>query len=456
VYNNAGTITALTNEPAADSVSIVTFYLSKDDFGGTPLYIAVIDSTSYDTVNDAKLAITNGAFQAPTNELQQLEVAKIGHAVIVNNASGGYIDEAIIKKDTLRVGGTGTTGTLGDHSALNNLLEDTHAQYALLAGRNSGQTLVGAQNASGNLILRSTANATKGKVWVDETTAASSPTIAAFVVAGGVGVGGSVQVAQDVFVAAGQKVDVAAAGVLNIGSVNATTINIGHSGTTVNIYGDVNDIETTNLQIKDKLVLLNKGGGSVSAEASGLEVERTAGNINLITDTTLASKWKIGYSGSESEILTAGTVQTITGTKTFQNTGTADNALWLKQITTAANNNVVYASVVDSAQTTAGLKFEINNGTAATGLTAARPYFSWWNGSTELGRVDSTGWNFLGSSFTLPVVNTTSYPSPSSEGMIRYNTHSTVEGIEFYEGASSSWQTAASRMFATAQAIVFG
>jgi hypothetical protein len=462
VYNNAGTITALANEPAADSVGIVTFYLSKDDFDGTPLYIAVIDSTAYDTVNDAKLAITNGTFQAATNELAKLEVAKIGHTVIVNNASGGYIDEAIIKKDTLRAGGTGTTGTLGDHSALNNLLEDTHTQYALLAGRNSGQVLVGAQNASGTLILRSTANATKGKVWVDETTAASSPTVAAFVVAGGVGIGGSVQVAQDVFVAAGRKVDVAAAGSLNIGTVNATTINIGHTGATVNLYGTVTNIETVDTQIIDKLVLINKNGGA-TPDSSGFHVERTAGNIAIITDTALASKWKIGYSGSESEILTAGTIQTITGVKTFsntapvfQNTGAADNTLWMKQVTTAANNNVVYASVVNSAQTTAGLKFEVNNGTAATDLTAARPYFSWWNGSTELGRVDSSGWNFLGSSFTLPVVNTTSYPSPSNEGMIRYNTHSTVEGIEFYEGASASWQTAASRMFATAQAIVFG
>lgn len=463
VYNNAGVITALTNEPAAGSVGLITFYVSKDDFDGVPLYIAVIDSTVYDTVNDAKLAITNGTFQAATNELAKLESAKLGHAVIVNNASGGYIDEAIIKKDSLHSGGTGTTGTLGDHSALNNLLEDTHSQYALLAGRIGGQILIGGQNASEDLTLRSTANGTKGRVLVDESTAVSSTSVAAFVVTGGVGIGGSMWLGGDSLVAAGQRVDTSAAGTLNIGSVNATTVNIGHAGATVNIYGDVNDIETTNLQIKDKLVLLNKGGGALSVESSGIEVERTGGNINFITDTALASRWKIGYAGSESEILTASTVQTITGTKTFtntvpvlQNTATSDNTLWMKQITTAANNNVMYASVVDSAQTSAALKWEVNNGTAATDLTAARPYFAWYNGSTELGRVDAAGWSLLGSAFTLPVVNTITYPSPSVDGMIRYNQDASVAGIEFYEGSSTSWQKVASRMFATAQAIVFG
>jgi hypothetical protein len=461
VYNNSGTITALTNEPAVGSVAIATLFVGKDDFDGTPLYFSVIDGAVYDTINAAKVAITNGTFQDATNELDGLELAKLGNVIVVNNASGGYISNAIIGKDTVRAGGGGS-GSLGDHSALNNLLEDTHTQYVLLAGRASGQTVIGAQNASGNLILRSTANATKGKVWVDEVTNASSPTVAAFVVAGGAGIGGNVHVGQDVFLAVGQKLDVAAGGVLNVGTVNATTINIGHSGATVNLFGAVTSVETVNVQITDKLVLINKGGGAWP-DSSGFEVERTGGNVNLITDTALASKWKIGYAGSESEILTAGTTQTITGSKTFQNSvpviqniSTANNTLWLKQTTTAANQNIIYGSVVDSAQSTSALKFEVNNGTAATALTAARPYFSFWNGATELGRVDSNGWNFLVKSLQLPVGTLVDRPSPAAEGHIRYNTDSTIEGVEFYEGFSSSWRTVASRTFATAQAIVFG
>jgi len=50
------------------------------------------------------------------------------------------------------------------HSALANLTSDDHTQYALLAGRNLGQTLRGGVNASETLTLFSTAHATKGKI----------------------------------------------------------------------------------------------------------------------------------------------------------------------------------------------------------------------------------------------------------------------------------------------------
>ena len=51
-----------------------------------------------------------------------------------------------------------------DHGELTGLGDDDHTQYALLAGRAAGQTLVGGTAASENLILDSTANATKGVV----------------------------------------------------------------------------------------------------------------------------------------------------------------------------------------------------------------------------------------------------------------------------------------------------
>lgn len=51
-----------------------------------------------------------------------------------------------------------------DHGDLTGLGDDDHGQYALLGGRASGQTLIGGATASENLALRSTANATKGKI----------------------------------------------------------------------------------------------------------------------------------------------------------------------------------------------------------------------------------------------------------------------------------------------------
>lgn len=51
-----------------------------------------------------------------------------------------------------------------DHGGLTGLSDDDHAQYALLAGRSGGQSLVGGTASGNNLTLSSTAHATKGKV----------------------------------------------------------------------------------------------------------------------------------------------------------------------------------------------------------------------------------------------------------------------------------------------------
>lgn len=49
-----------------------------------------------------------------------------------------------------------------DHGAVSGLLDDDHTQYALLAGRSGGQSLIGGTAASNALNLESTSHATKG------------------------------------------------------------------------------------------------------------------------------------------------------------------------------------------------------------------------------------------------------------------------------------------------------
>ena len=63
--------------------------------------------------------------------------------------------------------GLGTFATLSslEHSSLTSLSADDHSQYALLAGRATGQTLSGGVAASENLTLNSTSHATKGKIF---------------------------------------------------------------------------------------------------------------------------------------------------------------------------------------------------------------------------------------------------------------------------------------------------
>jgi len=51
-----------------------------------------------------------------------------------------------------------------DHGSILGLSDDDHTQYALLAGRSGGQSLVGGNAANNNLTLSSTSNGTKGKI----------------------------------------------------------------------------------------------------------------------------------------------------------------------------------------------------------------------------------------------------------------------------------------------------
>jgi hypothetical protein len=51
-----------------------------------------------------------------------------------------------------------------DHGSISGLADDDHSQYALLAGRSGGQSLVGGSASANDLSLSSTSNATKGKI----------------------------------------------------------------------------------------------------------------------------------------------------------------------------------------------------------------------------------------------------------------------------------------------------
>lgn len=76
--------------------------------------------------------------------------------ILIGNASGTYSLSA-----------TSTLGII--HSTLTGLSADDHTQYALLAGRSGGQTLIGGTASGGNLTLQSTSHATKGKVILGST-----------------------------------------------------------------------------------------------------------------------------------------------------------------------------------------------------------------------------------------------------------------------------------------------
>jgi hypothetical protein len=117
----------------------------------------------------------------------------------ISSTNGGTITTAgglaVAKKafigSDLSVGGalTVTGAFVIPHSGLSGLTSgDDHTQYAFLAGRLGGQVYT-AGTASGNsLTLRSTTNATKGGVVLDETTISTSSITGALRVSGGIGI----------------------------------------------------------------------------------------------------------------------------------------------------------------------------------------------------------------------------------------------------------------------------
>src|SRR5581483_10457860 len=82
-----------------------------------------------------------------------------GHAH--TDLSGVTSDQHHAKSHTHNGDGSGTVA----HASLSNLTSDDHSIYALLTGRSGGQTLIGGTGAGENLSLRSTAHATKGKIF---------------------------------------------------------------------------------------------------------------------------------------------------------------------------------------------------------------------------------------------------------------------------------------------------
>lgn len=98
----------------------------------------------------------------------------------------------------------------------------------------------------------------------------------------------------------------------NVGITSNLTV---QGNLTVN--GTTTTIDTINLVVKDPNITINSGGNDATAQGAGITVQRTGTSGSLIYDSALASKWKLGNFGTESEVLSANTDQTISGIKTI-------------------------------------------------------------------------------------------------------------------------------------------
>jgi len=91
---------------------------------------------------------------------------------------------------------------------------------------------------------------------------------------------------------------------INIGTGSGTTtINLGGSGDTVNIAGTLTYVNTTDLNVADKLITLNKGGASGSGNASGIQIEENSTITGAIAVGTSRKSWSLKAPGLSGSIL---------------------------------------------------------------------------------------------------------------------------------------------------------
>jgi len=134
--------------------------------------IAIMGQADYATKKLARAGALVEIKSLITNDVLFPEIRPIGTVIFQTNT--GYasaINGKIVSTDegddyvdwrseTISRVAISTT----DHGSLTGLGDDDHTQYALLAGRSGGQTVIGGTDASDDLTLQSTSNATKGKI----------------------------------------------------------------------------------------------------------------------------------------------------------------------------------------------------------------------------------------------------------------------------------------------------
>lgn len=76
------------------------------------------------------------------------------------------------------------------------------------------------------------------------------------------------------------------------------------------VNGTLTYINTTDLEVSDKNIIVNKGGSDASANGAGLTIDRTGTEGSLVFDNTLTSKWKAGLLGSEYQLLSTANTTT--------------------------------------------------------------------------------------------------------------------------------------------------
>lgn len=197
------------------------------------------------------------------------------------------------------------------------------------------------------------------------------------------------------------------------------------------VNGTTTTINTSILEVEDNSIVLNNGGTDVSAVNSGFSVEGTGGSTlaSLQYDSTLASKFKIGANGSQSEIVTSSTTQSISGQKTFTSAtiieaNTSNSAL---RVTQTGTGN---ALVVEDSTNPDSTPFVVD-AAGNVGVGTSTPTATFSVGSLSQFQVNSSG--------NVAKINNVSYSWPSSQGTSGTALTNDGSGNLSWSNASAYW-----------------
>jgi hypothetical protein len=158
-------------------------------------------------------------------------------------------------------------------------------------------------------------------------------------------------------------------GVVTIGGTNANQVDIGRSGQTTRVRGNLQvdgtttTVNSTTLDVTDENITVNNGGNQAAADTlAGLTVEMSdADDAKLLYDSTASSKWRAGDAVSTSPILTANSTDTLTN-KTIDADGTGNS------ITNLEDANIKSGAAIDATKIANGsvsnTEFEKLDGTS--------------------------------------------------------------------------------------------
>lgn len=195
-------------------------------------------------------------------------------------------------------------------------------------------------------------------------------------------------------------------GVYNICSTNASVVNIGTAGGTVNIFGAVNSIQTTNTEITDALITLNKGGTAGSGLYVGFEIEENA----LITGYWKTTAGRDGYVTRVPAIAVDGVFDysTLTSDRTWtlpDATGTFVLSSTLASTGFVQGGNAFGATAVLGTTDNYDLNFITNNTTVARFTAAGAFETNGGNGTSSDVAIHQSASNAAGTGRVIDIYN---------------------------------------------------